>query len=871
MLQRTTTASMIFACLFSAAGYSSEATQDTPLRFMSFDAGSDKFPADPSGWTYRSPGQSGCGGWEPQQGALCSTENSRIHWYYNSYNTDHMGWLRYGSIYREPSLSVQGSALGLWATGGARLGPTSQVVEFSGSAVKSVEQLSVSLSQSISGSFGDVNLPGSIPIFYKNESPTAPIQKFSGMNRFTQWTWLPADPDRRSRQSKLTSPSGRPDKTIAWYPFIDDSRAGHYYHHITNRASGGWILTQWDAHPTHHNGGPYAENNAFTEGGRDSPLDGAGYFSRITAFSTVYHTAANSPSSYKVVTDSWDVFNQPFENEETIANLSIGFDPEFQDFDISFEDKYRCLLCSAQYELFFSESPITSDTLHLATKATHIQNFFTEDDNLNGIIVKPNPYYNQIWARFTLPSAALDKFKAGVALYIGLVDKTERGSISQTVDHELVDIPGSGQWRKQDLVKTIKYTYTPAPVVPVIQGLQNLSLSSGASGEFTIQSSVWNPGYKWVAETKDGVSISLSDPSSSSSVVRLSVSATGEFHVGIRLYDGSGNLMARHVTKVLSKKEDCRQTSQCKHYTLVEFSDKATTHELPYAQWHTILKDVYTNPVPQRGMGITVGSNGAYHYAGLKGESFSVGPRDVLTFTVQNASTRQIDLSPKISLTSVQRPFIEPAAWLSLTKKTLQPGDIVTFEIDASKLPQQTFSVININLPVDLQGVLLKNIGIFSELSLRCKTCPETLIDFYVDSTSHDMPYADWRTPLKDKYDGLVGDSGVGIVIGKNGTYNYQGIRGNSPLTTEASNVLLRWKNESSETMTFRPSISFNDPDRMFMGEVGEWTRLPEITIPPGEVLIQYAPIPAGEHYMVNVSVHHDQQKKISLTKILLD
>lgn len=865
------TAPFILLTLLSGDALSQMASQDSPRDWLNFNASQQGIPADASGWFHREPGAAGCAGWNPTQSALCKGDQARLHWYYNNYNSDHMGWLRQGTIAATDERAITGSALDLWVTGGATRDTVTQEIVHHGSPVVSLQQLNAIETHPKKGDYSDIPLPGSVSIYYKNTGSTTPISDFSGVNRLTQWVWLPADPDRRARYSRKNKSVARPDKTIAWYPFLDSSKGGHYYHHITNRASGGWVFAQWDAHPTHHNGGPYAEYHAFTEGGRDAPLNGQDYFSRITAFSMVYHVAGYKNSPYRVTTDDWSVFYQPDENEETINNLAVGYDPEFRDFDISFEDKYRCADCKARYEIWFSFKPITLATLSNAEQVMKVENFFIEDDNTSGLIIKPNTYYNQIWARFSLPDIAMQTHISGQPLYFAVRDVTDRGAIASSEDHDLIDLPDGSMAKRTDLLKTIKYTYQPNIAAPAIIAEQQYRTTSGDTLTIPLSSTLWQSGWTWHIENNPDISSALSANNASSVTLNVSGYAVGEHLLSVRLRDSTGKTLARHTFTLIARKADCRQLSNCPHYTLVSYGSSATTHDFPSPQWHTVIRDIYTNAVAEGGMGIVVGSNGSYQSAGIKGDTFIVGTHDVITFTVKNSTPQQINVAPRVSLTSDQRVAVSPESWFSLESRTIEPGEKMQFEIPASSLPTSKFNLININLPVNSQGVLLKDIAIYTDKAMLCNGCGASLIDFYHNNGAHLTPYADWQTPLKDIYTGVVGERGSGIIIGANGSYNYQGVRGSLPLPPSANHIILRWRSHASETLRFRPKVSFNDPDRPISGEVGDWILSEEVVLLPGQTAMQYIPIPEGEYFMVNVSVNYNQSGLISLTKISMD
>lgn len=852
---------------FSAAPHE-RATQSSPQKWLTFNNTTDPTVFDPSGYGYFKPGEAGCGGWNTQQSAICDG-NSRIHWYYNNSNSDHMGWLRHGAIYKEIKGFNSKGALGLFATGGTKRDDANASVVSLGSPIRTQEALTSAIKNNRAGDFADEPVPGSIPLYFKNNSPIETISAFQGMNRFSTWVKLPADPNRRSTFTRKDFPHGRPDKTISWYPFLHDSRGGHYYHHIMNRPTGGWIFAQWDAHPTHHNGGPYATHHAFNEGGRDYPRSGKDYFSNITAFSFVYHSASNSTATHRVVTDEWELYYQAYENDETLGSLAIGYDTEFNDFDISFEDKYRCSVCTGKYSIWVSKKPFLPGERSEAIQIREVENFFSDDNNHDGFIIKPNPHYNQVWARFRLPSEL--KAVPGDTFYIAVLDETDRRQFGQDIDRELVHINSRTAIPKQELWKSLRYTWLIDTEKPLsLDYERSLVKREHELRLTTLSSSIWQEGFHWVAEKSDRFNVVVHSPTQPKTDLSISSSIVGEGFVAVRLYHGD-SLLDRAVIRVINQRADCRSQKTCSKHTLVQFGATTTSHDLPYPQWHTIIKDVYTNPYPEGGMGITVGNNGAYQFAGIKGEGHILRPSDVVTFDVTNTTMNIITLAPRVSFLSDQRYDAKSGHWQNLASKQILPGETVTFEIQAYDITQNNISLININLPVSARGVLLKEISIYSERTLYCKGCMTTLVDFYFDGIKHITPFSDWDITFQDVYTGRVGERGSGIIVGQNGSYNYQGVAGGSPLPNYASNIVLRWRNESNETIRFRPRISFNDPDRPISGLIGEWTLLSEVVLGPYEAAYHYAPIPEGEHYLINVSVNHNQQKKISLTKIAVD
>ena len=70
-----------------------------PDVFMSFDFQNGELERGFDDWYYSDKGEDPCDVYAGEtRSKLCGPNNSKAYLYYNSYNNDHMGWLRYGYI-----------------------------------------------------------------------------------------------------------------------------------------------------------------------------------------------------------------------------------------------------------------------------------------------------------------------------------------------------------------------------------------------------------------------------------------------------------------------------------------------------------------------------------------------------------------------------------------------------------------------------------------------------------------------------------------------------------------------------------------------------------------------------------------------------
>ena len=429
--------------------------KDQKKKFLSFDSTNGILKDGFDQWYYASPSYLPIGYLE-NVGGFYSTPNSEsiitlVYPYLNNYNSDHMGWLRWGYIDIESQFSVSGSGcLKYMFTGGKY--DNNGTIDTAGLEVRYKNELETYLNQGLDP-YAHIPLSLDMSLYVKHhENSTNTFEAAQGMNRLSLWILLP-----QGEYQDMT----RPDKTISWYPFIDTSKSDHYYHYVSNIGMGSWTHVLFDAHPLHNNSGDNNPNDFYRVGGFDCPGHAEEYFSRIASFCfRLLYPSIQFP--VPIYMDDIDFYktSQP-ENDETIANIGVGYNPTDNVFDISFCDKYRGQDCAALYEVKYSFTPITN-TNYSEANDCHIvrdQNIgFTYYTDIHNQIKKPVNGYSQIWAKLKILSEHESLLSRGQVIYFAVKDISNRTFEGQdTFEYDMVDVLNSGTMRRVDLIKTIDY------------------------------------------------------------------------------------------------------------------------------------------------------------------------------------------------------------------------------------------------------------------------------------------------------------------------------------------------------------------------------------------------------------------------------
>lgn len=160
----------------------------------------------------------------------------------------------------------------------------------------------------------------------------------------------------------------------------------------------------------------------------------------------------------------------------------------------------------------------------------------------------------------------------------------------------------------------------------------------------------------------------------------------------------------------------------------------------------------------------------------------------------------------------------------------------------------------------------------------------EVLVDFGATESANTFGSLDWVEVIKDVYTHYadLGPGGTTIGVGENRSYNFQGVRGARHAFTAEGQIRVTWYNASSESITFFPNISVDDPDRIDDGQEGGWhplaawfnTDLKEVVIPASSTVtsaFSFDADTAGNHELVNINVNHGSNSILVCDKIVID
>lgn len=825
-------------------------------------------------WQYSDKGSNPCGVYNGKAlSKLCSADNFKLYPYYNHYNTDHMGWLRYGYIDADNSIAVSGSSLKITLTGGAYASATGDVAyvgapifsqsDVPASGIKPIEQL----------------LPGSLPLYLKGPNSYSTFPQLQGNNRLTVWVYMPkqqASIDYYASSASLR----RPKSTFNIYPFINRSTGGHYYHAFSNIPMGGWTKLQFDAHPIHYNGGDKNAYSAYSVGGYEYAGDGVSYFNNITTLSFVAGFSVNQPSPYSYNIDDISSHLRLYENDETINNVGVGYDQQHKRFDISFSDKYRCAQCNAKYLVKYSFSPITLANFNQAYIPAKVINFNRADNNAMGEVIKPNNGYNNLWATIELKPEHLAQLVEGATVYFAIKDISDRSGITQApIDLVVQNVPSIGNVRTIDLLKTIDYPVhlinfplkiTTSQLEPAVKD-HYYSTQIGVSGGVAP--------YQIVATSPLPKGISLN----ANGLLFGQPQVTGNFNFTLGLVDSNNQYLIKTLPWAIKSEADFN-VNHC--LGIVDFGADDSKDKILSNAFSTIIADAYTHSF-KVGKTITVGSNGSYDYQGVQGAGLKLKTGDIIRAVWFNNSNNTIVFTPKISFNDSNRVYFDPVGdWLPMTSITIKPNQYQVSEFVITSALAGQKSIININVNYSNQKVLIldkieyvnpdlptTNICV---MPFAKATNPEhLLVDFQDSNTQSTFGLENWTTLLKDKYTNYFAD-GLSITIGSNPSYDYQGISGNNGIQKAfnvGDTIVAYWHNVGANTFYFTPNISFNDPDRINMGVIGDWYPMSPVEIPAGAVATSYfsiTPAIAGNYSLVNINGNAQQNSTIVLDKITM-
>lgn len=847
-----------------------------PEVFLSFDFENGEIEQGFEDWYYSDVGENPCQFYNGDlQSKLCRNDGFKLYPYYNGRNSDHMGWMQYGYIDASSEFSVNGSSLRIHLTGGMYKGADDEVLP-DGKPIRSKSEY-----QSTEDLGEQSLLPGDISLYYKGPTSTAKIPELRNKNRLNLWVLMPkgsVDIEKYSTDY-LTSPR----KSFSFYPFINTSKGAHYYHHVANIALGGWTKIQFDASPTHKNSGGTNELHAFSEGGSEYSGNGKEYFSNIAAFNLRADFSKYLPADSVYYIDEVTTSFKPYENEETIKSLSVGFSPKSKIFDISIEDKYRCLDCEATYEVRYSFDPIDNSNFDSAFKTEVVTNFDRSKSNSDSLIHKPTNGYNLIWAALQLQSEHTDYIEPGTNIYFAVRDVTERAEGRYfEEDNITVDVPGVGILRKRDLVKSIDYQIMEVdyPLTIKTDEIQQPIVGYNYEQEISVE------GGKGTYQLQ---ALGLPDGLSIDGTKIIGVASQPKSDViTLTAMDEIGQSTDIQVQLDVVT-EDQLLVSQCK--TVVAFSDSY----LPTVHYDSVFNDIYTG-FYLSGMTTLLGSNSQYNYQGISGAGIQLDKGDKVRLTWKNIGDSPATFHPRVSFTEEGR--YDPSktdSWKTMPVTTVNSDEIAVTEHNVNETIYATLININSNFSNN-KTLLLEKIELVSSqfnLSDTCrppislskaeteaKLSSDILIADFTSlspSIAQDSLHEAFSEIFMDTYTGFY-ESGLTILHGDNSNYNYQGVKGTGIEAPQDAVVKLTWKNYDSSKYLFTPTISFDFEGRRING--GTWFGMTETsiepyektTMQPGEAYSYIAISDLGISWfdLVNINANVKNNKGIVLEKIEL-
>ena len=800
-------------------------SQETSV--MNFDLDTAHWEEFDQDWRYARPFDQNCNYLEAQA-KLCKGSH-RFYMYYNGHNNDHIGWMRYGYFEPTDALSIAGNAFRFVYTGGVKSDGNGGTQEL-GEPIYGFYQFLEKYSELGDGVYADGPLPGTPSLYYQDQfSGVTSLGLFDNVNRFTMHTWQQREENPYLQRERYNADIGRPTRTLAWYPFIDSARSSHYYHHVSNRAFGGWLKAEFDGNPTHTNAGITNPNGSLPEGGDHYPYDAYSYFENVASFAVRFLGARDSDSPFSVVSDEWTKSEVKYENDYTISSLGVGYDPVTGNFDISFEDKYRCIECAAKYEVRYSFSPINTGNFAVANEFEAVKNFYFNDDNEAGEITKANNGYNQNWAYLVLPYEDALRFKSGERIYFAVKDISDRQFSYDPKDDEIVQTPW-GDFRKRDLVRSLSVDYHESPVALDKLGNPVEYVPIGGQVGFSIQSTV---------------------------------SGAIKFTDNPPLYDDSPYLKSTWMSfgeAPVETSQYCGVDLECHQYELANLVENTVgTNEFSALSQKTVemaVEDKDGNPTS---------ASVVYDQFIVTGEGVALNPQDTVTFTLKNVSGESANITPRVTSYIHGRPDLMNSNRYYQLTKAVPSGQEVQWTVPATDFAGDRLNSVLISIPQS-EGYELTSIVLNTAQELSCFECGSLLVDYFVDSSAvHEFGYDSWTNVVSDKYTKQIGD-GFGIAVGSNAGYDSVAITGSTQLTDNSAVARVVWLNNSDQVYVFTPRYNLEQ-----VGRINEtttpWYDSEQLVIEPGGSAEQIVPIDSSTR-VINVNVGINNPGHLILDKI---
>lgn len=354
-------------------------------------------------------------GWRSTKG-YSSAQGTLYNFYYlyfNTYNSDHMGWETYGFLEIDGSNAVSGNSLRYTVTGGKNSSGTN------GLTITTKAHYTNYLYHGINPVASNV-MVGHPCIYFANSSatPFIPFPEAQGANRLSMYFNAP---------TTLTNQGPRPRPVIHIGPY--NGVGGHWYHELCTQG-GGWTHAICDGHPQHNNSWHSPELYPYPSSSlRDM---GTNYFTNwYKWYITFIPYSGIGRTPYSVWFDEIEFQNDPeLQNNETICSPSVTYFPTSASFEIGFMDKYKnCSKSYSTYELRYSFDPINNANWSGAAPAKILTNaFFCIHARDDGKFQKYSQYYQSVWAPFTLATPEdTARLTPGTSVYFAIKDISQIG------------------------------------------------------------------------------------------------------------------------------------------------------------------------------------------------------------------------------------------------------------------------------------------------------------------------------------------------------------------------------------------------------------------------------------------------------------
>ena len=289
-----------------------------------------------------------------------------------------------------------------------------------------------------------------------------------------------------------------------------------------------------------------------------------------------------------------------------------------------------------------------------------------------------------------------------------------------------------------------------------------------------------------------------------------------------------------------------------------------------------------------------VGSNAEYNYQGISGSGIYLDAGDKLRLVWRNIGADTISFAPRLSFSAQHRyNQAESHKWISLDIANITSGNTTVSELIVPTQVEPYSINVNSNFSNN-KTLLLERIEVVSaqfdqsdycEMPINFTKATEALApqasvvlaDFSLQNSSEFELHESLNTVFMDRYTGFY-ERGLGIVIGSNGKYNYQGVRGDGIHIEGGAKLKVTWKNYGNDDQTFTPLVAFDFDGRQIQG--GTWLELSQtraaginqVTLEPGT---GYSYLDMSNHnidwlHLINISSNLSINRTLVLEKIEL-